>query len=117
MSTDKNTTPTIPRRVRRIVARVQARDRAYFERHPDAWFYWRTAIPGEFSPESVPVGAPVFVLRSPTPLIRVRRCGDVIAIDAEGRAAEIADRLGPPDGMAQVDIFARDASDPQDGRP
>ncbi len=113
----KDTTPRLSRGVRQIVARVQARDRAYFERHPDAWFYWRPAVPGEFGRESVPADAPVFVLRSPTPLVRIRRCGDVVAIDAEGRASEIADLLGPPADMARVDIFADDVGDPPDDRP
>jgi len=122
VNTDGTTTSdeahrSVPARFRRIVARVQARDRNHFEHHPDAWFYWRPAVPGEFGPKLVPAGASVFVLRSPTPLVRVRCCGELVAIDAEGRAAQIAEQLGPPSGMTPVDISAGDVADPLDDRP
>lgn len=116
MSTQEHTTPPVPRWARRIMARAQARDRAHFERHPYAWFYWRPALPGEFAPESVPAGAPVFVLRSPSPLVRIRRCGDVVAIDLEERATEIGALLGPPAGCVVVDILRSDVGDPDGGQ-
>jgi hypothetical protein len=41
---------TPPRRFRRIIDAVQARDRAYFEQHPFESSYLRPHIPGESWP-------------------------------------------------------------------
>jgi hypothetical protein len=39
-----------PRRFRRLMQRVSARDRAYFERRPDVTDYVRPYVPGESWP-------------------------------------------------------------------
>lgn len=50
-----------PRRYRRIIERVCARDRGYFEKHPEAQSYTRDYVPGEAWPVRLPQGSRVRV--------------------------------------------------------
>ena len=47
---------TLPPDVERIVDEVSARDRVYFEQHPEASSYVRPYVPGELLGQPVPPG-------------------------------------------------------------
>lgn len=116
MAWDKHTIRLAPRRVRRIIARVCERDKAFFARNPGILAYQQPAVPGEFWPESVPASAPVMVVNYDGSDFRIRQCEDLVVVDFPTEMEWVAQCFLPsPLGLVRTE--PSDASDSEDGRP
>lgn len=90
----------LPRRFRRLIERVGARDREWFEKHPSATHMVRPYAPGEFAPRHSDKSNWVLVTQV-APGWRRRELLDFARIDATGPTVTI---VFPDTGLTLLDV-------------